>query len=818
MVVAYKDNLALKDHSGHSLSYGQMGKRIDQIVSYILCYGIERNSYIGIFQTRTIDWICSFLAVLRLGAVAVPLDTQLGFGRLQLMVQVCDAAAILVDDSTIFEAKSLTVNRSSAIINVCYAQSPGESLPPNYATSQGSAVLMYTSGSTGTPKGIIQKHEAYRNFVEFAPPRWGFMEGCETVLQQSSYAFDMSIAQIFVCLAYGGTLIVVNIDQHRDPAAICRILISEAVTFTLATPSEYFAWTRYGSQNGRLSKSSLRGAVSAGESMPESLLQAFRSLNISNLRLVNAYGPTETTFACADCLVSLTATEMQASLLQPLPNYCISVVDDDLRPLPSGILGQVLIGGAGVANGYLSSDKALSASFSATSYMPGSYVKNGWHISHLSGDLGKIDARGRLVILGRIDGSTQIKRAGIRIDLQDIERTIEKTFPSKIRQAVVSNRRRLGTSEGFLVAFICFSTHGVPQTERDSILKGLCQQIPVPSWMRPSIALELLHVPLTPSNKIDRLSIDLIPLPTLGSGEEPNSQLTEPDVSEQLMIKLWREVLPEHALSAISQENGNVDFFQMGGTSLSLISLQTLIRDYLGTTVPLQRLFESSTLKQMASFTKEVMNEVQQNVAEIDWDAEGIFFSGQSQESTTQVPIAAIPPQVVILTGSTGFVGHEILEKLVSEASISAVHCVAVRKPLHLWPDIFKHPKVTVYSGDLSAPQLGLSDNEAEQIFEMADAIIHNGADVSFLKSYQSLRHTNLNSTMELVRLSAPRRLHFHYISTLSVTRLTEQQDYPATSVAKFRPGRKVNGYVASKWASEIYLESAHEEWKRHRP
>lgn len=825
MVRTYGHRVALTNGSDKRLTYEGMACRVHQLASLLLENDIGLGSRVGVFQMPGPDWICSFLAVLRTGAACLPMDSRIGLDRLRLTVRDCGPELVLADTSTMAEVHSVA-GTTKQVINIsllkdCWPEVTGP--VQNQARPEDCAVISYTSGSTGRPKGILLRHASYRNFVEFGPPRWGFGEGQETVLQQSSYAFDMSLAQIFTCLGYGGTLVVPGDAERYDANAMCQLIASQKVTFTLATPTEYLSWIRHGDLE-ILSKSSWRGAISGGEPVTQAVVQALSTVHCPALSLVNIYGPTETTFGCADCVVPLDEEyDEYANALSPLINYSFYIVDEELCPVPVGVPGQVMIGGAGTGAGYLHHEELTREKFLRDTNASPFFQRHGWNMVHASGDHGRLNHKGRLILHGRTQGNTQVKIGGIRMDLEDIESTIIRTSYPRIRQAAVSLRQGSDSDVPFLVAFVVLESPASDGT----ILTQLPHRLPLPQYMRPSIVINLEVMPMTISNKLDRDAIASLPFPARslenrhvpgppGSPEATaSSQIGE---LEQALMLLWREALPRDVASHHTSLDRASDFFHVGGSSLSLISLQSLIKDRLGLKVQIVQLFKSSTLEEMALLLQSHQQPIHQDATEphepiLDWKAEIAIDSSTMQlaEAISEPQrLPRKPPGVIALTGSTGFLGKSILAQLTADPGIIKIYCLAIRRSHSILPNIFSHPKVHLCPGDLITPNLGMSPDQFARISDTADAIIHVGADTSFLKTYKTLRQINVFSTKEVVRLALPRRLAVHFVSTASVVRLAGKEEFGEESVAQYPPGWE-DGYIASKWVCEAYLEQVNQ-------
>lgn len=247
------------------------------------------------------------------------------------------------------------------------------------------------------------------------------------------------------------------------------------------------------------------------------------------------------------------------------------------------------------------------------------------------------------------------------------------------------------------------------------------------------------------------------------------------------------------------------DFFHIGGNSMLLIELRELVKKRFQVHLPLLRLFEHSSLSAMAAAIQDLSSS---RGTEIDWEMETAVPPDFLQLNLQQEPVRSHSSRrTIVLTGSTGILGNYILQLLVQDPGIDKIHCIAIRNNDKL-ARFADSEKVVIHSGNLSLPRCGLSEAKATSIFNSADAILHNGADVSFLKTYSSLRAPNLSSTKELVKLALPRRIPFHFISTGTVGKFNKTDSLAPESLASFPPEPPfTDGYAASKWASEVFLE-----------
>ncbi|KAJ2990480.1 hypothetical protein NUW58_g2929 [Xylaria curta] len=792
MVEQYGNRPAVVDGCGISLTYSQLARRVGALAASMR--GIGSGSRVGLYVDPGVDWICSLLAILRRDAVYVPLDAVSGSARLFAILQDSKPDLLLVNKSTEKDAMSQFAPLLTAdqILNVDHVSTTAVGTVSNTAKADSVAALLYTSGSTGVPKGIIMKHASFRNNIEIITDRVGYREGQEVTLQQSSFNFDMSVFQVFLALSNGGTIHVVPRHLRADPVAISAIIASGGITFTTATP--------FGARQ-----------AGGGEPVRDSLQAAFQNLNKPGLRLVDCYGPTEITFFCHSREVDYQVEATSSNLgLEILPNYSTYIVDASMEAVPVGIPGEILIGGAGVVAGYLHTE-LNTRGFAHNSFASPEFHKQGWTQLHRTGDFGRISkVNGRLLLEGRIADDTQVKLRGLRVDLREVESAIIQAANGTIVDCAVSIRQPDATADEYLVAFA--TSASAAKENLDQII----HQLPLPQYMRPAALIILEKMPTNASGKIDRSALKSIPLPQPGDGNGLGGQQSGSEIlssTESSLKQLWEGVLSKEILSQ-RQITTTSDFFHVGGSSMLLISLRADIQDTFNIAVSLFQLFDSSTLGGMATLINILSNKSSGDLAyeqdqtsdiEINWESETAV-----SPALRNVPVNKqffTNPEIVILTGSTGFLGQQILMRLLNDGVVKKIHCLAVRHDIPL----FNSPKVVVHRGDLGLPGFGLSEDELSKIFSEAHAIIHNGTDVSFVKTYHSLKPANVKATKELVRLSLPHHTSFHYISTAAVTNLTGQDSWEQRSVGGFLPPVGADGYLSTKWVSERYLEKVND-------
>lgn len=798
--------ISIRDVNGRDMTYETMSIRCNNIASAMLDAGMVQGSVVAVLQEPGSDWICSLLAILKIGGLYLPLDLGTPIKRLAMMARNAHPGAILVHEAT--KNLSMALNAGQvAVIDVSQDLPSPKADIPVLAKADDPAVMIYTSGSTGAPKGIVLKHSSFVNEVELSAKIYGLGPN-DIILQQSALSFDMSVLQILLALAVGGTLCLTPRSSRGDPNAITELILREKVTFTCATPSEYTSWLIYGKSEA-MKRSNWKAALSGGEPLTKRLLKMFRSLRKPDLHLFNGYGPTETT--CCSTKVEIDYNDIAAheggiSAGFASPNESIYILDDKLQPVPIGVPGEIVIGGTGVGIGYLADQQLSKKHFVPDHFATMEQAEKGWITMYRTGDKGRLRADGSLKIEGRLVGDTQIKLRGLRIELREVEEAILLASMGVLVDCVVSSRTDSTDSSDFLVAHVVFS-RDYPLSERQSYLNQLPSTLSLPQYMCPAVVTPLERLPMNSSGKVDRRCV--ADLPILRTPQMKSDSTTRTTLMSRLQ-EIWGEVIPSFVFSSYAVEPES-DFFHVGGNSMLLVRLQALIKQNFNVSLPLTRLFEISTLRGMAMFLENQSETL--NYGFIDWMAETkpevslstVRFAQDAQQ-------AAPSPKVVVLTGATGFLGPYLLNILTQNPQVEKLHCIAIRNA-QTREMLLNNPKVNVHMGDLTKPMLGLSAETAGKIFAEADVVIHNAADVSHLKTYYTLRPANVWSTKELVRLSLDRYIPIHYVSTAGVAMLTPREMFSEVSVADtYPPTDGSDGYTASKWASERYLERTSEE------
>ncbi|KAG4280502.1 hypothetical protein FPRO06_11835 [Fusarium proliferatum] len=794
-VVKQPDDTALVTDKGQALTWCQLKALVNQIAMTLVEAGAKQESRVCVYCEPSMYILPTLMAIAEVGGVYVPLDAQNPIKRLQLMVDDCQPDVLLIDDSTA-TSHGLDTNARVINVNTTKADPPNTFHLDNRARGDGMGYIFYTSGTTGVPKAVsLTQASLVHHFDGFI--HYNNLNKCR-MLQQAPLGFDMSLTQMTLAIMLRGTLIVTTSETRKDPMQLAQLMLDEEITHTFMTPTLALSLIHHGYEYLRQCVDWEHASL-VMEAMTIRVTREFKRLGLRNLELLNGYGPTEITIiaTCGSNELGDTLHDTHnPSIGRALPNYSCYILDENMQPVRPGLAGELVIGGAGVAIGYLNKQDLTEAKFLPDPFSPPEDVARGWTRMYRTGDKARFLSDGRLCFLGRIAGDSQTKLRGFRIELEDIASTVVRASDGKIPEAAVSLRGE-GDS-AYLIAFVILSQFNCPSDEK-VYLKQLLKDLSLPRYMKPARIVSIDQLPMSASDKLDQYALDALRVP------HEEDVVDKPLTETQERLKLgWLKALPFNDAPI----GPDTEFFSAGGNSLRIVSLREYITREFGVTVSVFDLFQASTLGEMAAKIDGSTTQGRTTMS-IDWDEETRIDADLSIVGAQEpLPSETTNDLQVALTGATGFLGVSILKALLEDKRVSKVHCLAVRSSSNTSDPVFSSSRVACYPGDLSLPPLGLSQEQFDQLAETVGRIIHNGADVSFLKTYQSLKRSNVSSSRELARMAIQRRIPVHFVSTGGVVQLSGQDGLDEVSVADSVPPTDGSlGYVASKWASEVILE-----------
>ncbi len=535
-----------------TLTYRELNGRANALARRLLGTGVGREKLVGLCADRTPALLVALLATLKAGAGYVPLDPRYPRDRLAFVLQDARVTLVLVDAAGEAALPGTDVPRwrvdthaDSVAVNVS-----GD------ATARTTAYVIYTSGSTGRPKGVVIEHRSAVALLAWAHATFG-RATLEKVLAATSISFDLSVFELFAPLTCGGTVLLV-----RDALALRELAPPVDVTLLNTVPSAAAALVRAGPL-----PSSIRTVALAGEPLPAALVDSLYGLGTVE-RVFDLYGPTE------DTTYSTCALRVQGApptIGGPISNGQAYVLDDEMAPVPIGTVGEIFLGGAGVARGYL-----RRPGLTAERFVPSPFGPAGSRL-YRTGDLGSYRKDGSLVFLGRVDH--QVKVRGFRIELGEIEAAVS-CHPGVGECVVVAQDDAAGAKR--LIAYV--SPAGVSTADLRVTLQSA-----LPEYMIPTAFVGLEVLPRTPNGKVDRKAL---PSPTALEGRAAYSPPSTPDEARLCAIL--------EAVFGAGRVGLGDDFLSMGGHSLLAMQVVARVRELLDVELPLRALFEERSVSELA--------------------------------------------------------------------------------------------------------------------------------------------------------------------------------------------------------------------------
>lgn len=549
--------------NGKSLSYKELSQRSSVLANFLKDkFGLKPGQLVGILMDRSDNMIVSLLGVLKAGGVYVPIDPQLPEQRKKYIIKDTATQVLITNSDYLKEVafyKDVLLDIET-ILN-------GTQLSPSFVCSEiggaSLAYIIYTSGSTGIPKGVMVNHKALANSIQAQQDVINLSAG-NRCLQFFSSSFDVSVFEIFVALCTGSSLYIIS-DEHKKDSLIFESFIRNNDIEVVTLPASYLNSLSFENTPA------LKKLITGGESPSiEKILQLSNKLDY-----YNAYGPTEVSICSSIYKINKGGVKELSSVPigKPLANVNMYVIDGSNKILPMGAVGEIAIGGAGLASGYLNNPQ-----LSAEKFVDNQYVAN--QKMYKTGDIGRWLSDGNMEFIGRKDN--QVKIRGYRIEIGEIENAIQM-HPSVGANIVVAKENNEGYKE--LVAYLTAKTElNIPDIKNH--LSTL-----LPEYMIPGHFVQMNQLPLTSNGKIDRKKL---PDPSDLQLEDSREHIVTSSETEKILIEIWEELLNRKNVSITD------NFFDLGGHSLKATALASRIYKRLEVRISLKDLFANPVLEAQA--------------------------------------------------------------------------------------------------------------------------------------------------------------------------------------------------------------------------
>lgn len=570
------------------LTYRELNSRANQLAHYLQGRGVGPEVLVAICVERSLEMVVGFLGILKAGGAYVPLDPAYPKDRLAYMLSDSQVPLLLTQEQLLSELPEhkvhvVALDRDWEVI----ATESQENLVTG-VTASNLAYVIYTSGSTGKPKGVMIEHQSVVNLTETMRVEYG-MVSSDRVLQFSSISFDSATDEIYNCLTAGGTL-VLRTDEMLSSVSTFLQKCQEWKLTVLELPTAY--WHQIISELATTNESlptSIRLVSVGGEAALPEKLRLWQSCVDEQWRchqlgepplLVNGYGPTEATVEATICKLSqlvIEDTRPQLPIGRPIGNVQAYILDRYLQPVPVGVWGELLIGGVGLARGYLNQPELTTEKF-----IPNPFSDEPEARLYKTGDLVRYLPDGNIEFLGRIDN--QVKIRGFRIELGEIE-TMLGQHPA-VRETLLLVRED-APGDKRLVAYLIPKHEPAPTTSE--LYHFLREKLP--NYMIPAAFVMLETIPLTPNGKVDYRAL---PAPDQAQLELEETFVAPRTPVEEKLASIWANVL---GLEQIGVHN---NFFQLGGHSLLAIQVISRLRQAFEIELSVRSLFEAPTVAELA--------------------------------------------------------------------------------------------------------------------------------------------------------------------------------------------------------------------------
>jgi amino acid adenylation domain-containing protein len=568
------------EYQSQQLSFAALDARANQLAHYLRAQGVGPDTRVGLCVERSLEMVIGILGILKAGGAYAPLDPSYPTQRLAYMLEDCAPAVLLLQSSVQgmlpWQGKSLCLDTQWDEV----AQYPSSTLSPAQLglTLEHLAYVIYTSGSTGKPKGVMNHHRGLVNRLWWAQQEYQ-VGPADRLLQKTPFSFDVSVWELLLPMLSGARLVMARPGGHLDPQYLSEVLQERQITMVHFVPSMLEVFLEQPLPAGGYP--ALKRILCSGEALPHAL-QVRCQERLPAVELHNLYGPTEAAIDVTAWHCVADSYPGRVPIGRPIANTQIYILDGSGEPVPVGVVGELYLGGVGVARGYLNRAELTQQRFIPDPFSPDPQAR-----LYKTGDVGRWLPEGVIEYLGRNDD--QVKIRGFRIELGEIEQQLRQS-PAVQAAAVIAQAS--GSGDQQLVAYVVLHPEQLAARSEAQWLEELRQglQARLPQYMVPSGFMVLPALPLNPSGKLDRRA-----LPRVQAGAE-GVHVPPTTPTEQALVQIWAQLLKreEHQVSA------HASFFELGGHSLLAVRLIAQIRTQLSVELSIHQVFELPRLVDLA--------------------------------------------------------------------------------------------------------------------------------------------------------------------------------------------------------------------------
>ncbi len=765
------------------LTYRGLNEKANIAANKLIEKGVKAGDSVALLLPRTSAFFVCMFGVNKAGAAFIPCDPQYPADRINHIITDSEASFIITTGDKLGDYSPDKAIDVEELLNDGNTENPSVTVEPSSLS-----YMIYTSGSTGKPKGVMLTHEGIANYLYPHPANrhiYAVKNEVETYLSVTTVSFDMSFKEHATTLCNGKTLVFAGDSQMNDPRELARLMGEHGVDCINATPSRLAQYMEYEPFVKALE--GCKVIMSGGEAYPLSLRDNIKTA-APNAKIINTYGPTEITVSCN--AAQLNDAEY-ISVGRPLFNYKEYIVDKFGDLAPYGVIGELYIGGTGVARGYKNLVEMTEEKF----------IDFGGERVYKSGDYSKWDKDGNVIILGRLDN--QVKLRGLRIELGEIEGLIEAQ--PHIKKATVIIRKINGQDN--LCAYFTADTEIDVEALREELKKTLTH------YMVPTAYLQMSEMPMTDNGKTNvRLLPEPVPV-TLAEYVAPAND------TEKFFCEAFRKALKLDRVGALD------DFFEIGGTSLVVTSV-VLTASENGYPITYGDIFKCSTPRSLAElFSKESPIQVGAlfDFENYDYTKINSLLEGNTLEAFRSGARREIGN--ILLTGATGYMGIHLLAQFLSEEKGTA-YCM-IRKGSYKTARERMESMLFYYFEDKYAEEFqsrvqvmegDVTDYKWFEQFEKLpiDTVFNCAANVKHFSSGTDIEDINVGGAVNCVKLCeklGARLIQFSTVSVAGTTDDTSKLQKQSLDEKTLYYGQTLdNKYTSSKLMGErMVLEAAAE-------